>query len=57
MALSQESLTALICSAGGGRAGGETCLYGCVERDHLGNTGIEGKFVLKYSLENNDGRT
>jgi len=48
---------ALIGSASGGRAGGEKCLYGCVEGDHLGNKGIEGKLVLKYTLENNDGRT
>jgi hypothetical protein len=27
-----------------------------VERDHLGNIGIEGKLVIKYALENNDGR-
>jgi hypothetical protein len=49
--------TALIGSAGSGRAGGEKSLYDCVERDHLGNIGIEGKIVLKYTLENNDGRT
>ena len=56
MALWQQSVTTL-CTAGGGRAGGEKCLYGFVEGDHLGNIGIEGKLVLKYTLENNDGRT
>jgi hypothetical protein len=48
MALWQQSLTAL-CTAGGDSAGGEKCLYGFVERDHLGNIGIERKLVLKHT--------
>jgi hypothetical protein len=47
----------VIGSAGGGRAGVQQCLYGFVERDHLEKIGIEGKLMLKYTMENNDGRT
>jgi hypothetical protein len=34
-----------------GRAGGEKGFYGFVERNHLGNIGIEGTLILKYTLE------
>ena len=47
-AVAAEPDGALHCGWRQGR--GRKCLHSFVEREHLGNIGIEGKLVLKYTL-------